>query len=132
MQTKVLSTADLEHLVTHQYKADDPEVIHLCTIVEALELIDKIKKGRINLTWDEFSEGYAYLRYKGIYFEPLDLACLQRSLFSEEHRYDVVHLWEPATDITIAPTDTIRRLILRPSYQTWWDSDSYEELETRF
>ena len=55
---------------------------------------------------------------------------LADALFDRDE-YIVTGLWPPAADRDVSPTPTlsVRRLLLRPSDQTWWDGDIYAEAE---
>ena len=63
--------------------------------------------------------------YSIINIAELEASNLAKSLFSN----DTDRLWEEAARSSISPITSLRRLTLRPSEQTWWDGELYEEME---
>jgi len=139
IRPRLLTRADLEQQLLSRSRLtgkDEPdyvEVIGICPIVELLELCELIKKGKIRTTLFSFREGMqafqnSLVRHGKVIIIDLDRNCLINALF-EWDDHAVTGLWPPAANRQISPTHSVRRLLLRPSEQTWWDGDIYAESE---
>lgn len=127
MKPKFLSLSDILELIRN---SDKHIVLPICTVMEPIEIVEKVKKARISLDLTVFEQRWIQLcRQLNIVFLELDVECLQRSLFQDTEGFLKNDLWTSATDVTVSPSQTIRRLILRPSEQTWWDEEIYNEVE---
>lgn len=141
IRTRLLTRADVERqLLSKARLADTDELgyieeIGICPIVELLELCEWIKKGKIKASLISFREGMQafqdnLVRPGKVIVIDLDQNCLARSLFEWDDDYTVTGLWPPAVaDRQITLTHSVRRLLLRPSDQTWWNGDIYAEAE---
>lgn len=141
MRTRLFTRADVERqLLSRARLADTDELgyveeIGICPIVELLELCELVKKGRIKASLISFREGMqafqdSLVRRGEVIIVDLDQNCLAHSLFEWDDDYTVTGLWAPAVaDRQITLTHSVRRLLLRPSEQTWWDGDIYAEAE---
>jgi hypothetical protein len=127
VKPKFLSLSDILELIRN---SDKHIVLPICTVMEPIEIVEKVKKARISLDLTVFEQRWIQLcRQLNIVFLELDVECLQRSLFQDTEGFLKNDLWTSATDVTVSPSQTIRRLILRPSEQTWWDEEIYNEVE---
>lgn len=130
MQTKLLSPTDIEHLVQHPHMLEQEESLPLCTVMEPLLAADSVLKGRARLDWLTFQDGWQAMIGSGrLHVAPLDADCLDRALFERSDAYVVTDLWPGVQGRNLSPDRTVRRLILRPSEQTWWDDELYAEME---
>lgn len=132
MNIKLLSRSELEALIDHAEDLDDSELLHLCTIVEPIQIVDLIVKRRVSMDWSGFQEGWQKLLQNGLSVAPLDQDCLNRALFERSTAYAVSGLWAEACDRIrcTTPDQSIHRLILRSSEQTWWGDECYNQMET--
>jgi len=139
IRTRLLTRADVKRQLlsrarlTDKDESDYTEEIGICPIVELLELCELIKKGRIKASLISFREGMqafqdSLVRRGEVIIVELDQNCLAHSLF-EWDDHAVTGLWPPAANRQVSPTRSVRRLLLRPSKQTWWDGDIYAEAE---
>jgi len=104
--------------------------LSIYTVMEPIEIVEAMKKARISLESVEFEQGWDWVSKQHYFvFLALDVECLQRSLFQNIDGSLNNDFWIMATDAKISPNQTIRRLILRPSEQTWWDEEIYNEVE---
>jgi len=141
IHTRLLTYADIERQLlsrtrhTDVDESDSVEEIGICPIVELLELCEWIKKGKIKASLISFREGMQafqdnLVRTGKVIVIDLDQNCLAHSLFEWDDDYTVTGLWAPAVaDRQITLTHSVRRLLLRPSDQTWWNGDIYAEAE---
>lgn len=135
LRDRVLAPAEFARVVEDpaaldRYAQDDE--LPFCTVVEPLLLADGVYKGRTKLDWAHFRAGWeAIVVAKRLPIVGLDEACLQRALFErpEDALHMVIGIWAPANDASLGPDRTVRRLILRPSEETWWDDDCFEAME---
>ena len=114
---------------------DPAQEIGICPVVELLEIGELVKKGKMADTVISFRSGLqAFLEgpvCRGeVFVVNLDQSRLADVLFDREDHL-VVGLWPTAGDCEpgVAPAHSVRRLLLRPSDQNWWDSDIYREAE---
>ncbi len=129
MHTTLLSTADLERLL-HRRSLPEREGLFLCTVMEPLQIADTILKDRSCLNWSEFLSEYRSAEVsERLHIAPLDADCLHRALFEHSESYDVIGLWSAVCERGLPPDRTVRRLILRPSEETWWEDELYDAME---
>jgi hypothetical protein len=130
MRTRLLSHSDLERFAQEPAAINDEQSPLLCTIMEPVQVADAVIKCRLHLNWTEFLTGWRRIMEGGrLSVIPLDGDCLNRALFERSDSHVVTGLWVGACDRMVAPDRTIRRLILRPSGQNWWEDDLYDEME---
>lgn len=132
MDAKLLAWSELEDYLHHPHKLQALSVLHVCTVMEAIDVADQVLKRRVSMTWSVYEAGLANLKQHGFLIEPLDRACLTRALFERPDSYNVSGLWGPACDSDVSPGQTVRRLILRPSDEMWWDDGLYDVMENWF
>jgi hypothetical protein len=137
--TRLLTTTDLERQLLGPGGSADMtqsgpiEEMGICPIVELLELCELIKKGKVNSNLASFRLGIQALREgpvrRGeVIIVTLDQQRLADALF-ERDEHIVTGLWPLAANRQISPARSVRRLLLRPSDQTWWNGDIYAEAE---
>jgi len=131
MKVVLLSRSDVERVITDSYGRRQGNTLLLCTIVESLQIAEQVRKGRSRMHWRAFLRGWESSRETpNLYVAPLDADCLERALFERADMYTVVGLWSGIGSRTLPIERTMRRLILRPSEQTWWGDELYDEMET--
>lgn len=132
LSSRLLSHTDIELLVERPQALEhtlEQDVLPLCTVVEPLLVADSALKGRGRLDWFTFRDGWqAVIDTRRLYVAPLDVDCLNRALFERSDEYIVTGLWPRVREHT--PDRSVRRLILRPSEQTWWGDELYAEMES--
>lgn len=137
MKIFLLTRTDIERrfLRAKNYEKSDNETkeVGICPVVELLELCEAVKKNKTKLEINQFRSGMQTLLDGSIsrgeiIAVNLDQSCLANSLFDRDEE-NVIDLWLPAANNLIAPSHSIRRLLLRPSDQTWWDGEIYAEAE---
>jgi hypothetical protein len=138
VQTRLLTRTDIKRLLRagrsmYTVEPGPMEEIGICPIVELLELCESIKKGRLRSDMASFKSGMQVLdegpvRCGEVAIIVLDRERLANSLF-ERDQHIVIGLWPPAANRRVLLTHSVRRLLLRPSEQTWWDGDIYAEAE---
>ena len=109
------------------------EEIGICPIVELLALCESVKKGRTKEDLALFRVRMRafhdrFVESGEIIMVDLDQSRLAESLF-EWDDHIVVGLWPPAANPKVSPAHSIRRLLLRPSNQTWWNGEIFAEAE---
>lgn len=102
--------------------------IDLCTVMDLLEVGEDARKQRGQLDLGDFREGWQLVKDQ-LYVAELDQDCLYRALFERNDATVVIGIWTLAKGRTPGPERTVRRLILRPSPQTWWDDSHFAEME---
>jgi len=134
---RLLTVADIERQLLRPTKttemSDSLEQIGICPVVELLELCELLKKGRLRANLDSFQTGMRTfqngpVRRGEIIIVTLDRERLANALFDRDE-YAVTGLWSPAANRHVSPVHSVRRLLLRPSDQTWWNGDIYAEAE---
>ena len=131
MRTRLLSRDDVEFLAQHAQALEQEEALPMCTVVEPLLVADSVLKDRARLDWRTFRSGWQkVIDSRRLYVAPLDIDCLNRALFERSDTYVVTGLWSRVQEQALPPDHTVRRLILRPSEQTWWDDELYAEMES--
>jgi hypothetical protein len=112
----------------------------LGTIADVLQIGEGCKKGQ----WLEegaFCAGWDALRQEGGLLEDgtllllgLDQNALREALFDDERgRGDEgIAIWEWITEPGTRPWRTVRRLLLRPTEERWWDQDVFDAMEEMF
>jgi len=139
IRTRLLTRADIERQFLRPVRtiditeSDSIEEIGICPVVELLELCELLKKGKLRSSLTSFQPGMQALQEgpvgRGeIVIIALDQERLADSLFERDDHL-VIGLWSPAANRNVSPTHSVRRLLLRPSDQTWWDGDTYAEAE---
>lgn len=137
MKTFLLTRAEIERRLVaakyHEKAKAGVDAVGLCPIVELFEICEAAKKLKAKLEIDQFRSGLQTLSRGSISLGEivvinLDQSCLTHSLFERDEE-NVIDLWSDVANTQISPSHSIRRLILRPSNQTWWDSDIYAESE---
>lgn len=139
INVSLISRMDLERLFSRPSRfskiPEKFEELGICPIVELLDLCEAVRKGRRKLELNQFRAGLRALQdgpvSRGeIVILSLTQECLIDSLFEREEE-NVIDLWQPAADRNQCPSPvhTIRRLLLRPSDQTWWDGEVYAEAD---
>jgi hypothetical protein len=140
IRTLLFTRADVERqflLINNPpetYKQNHTEVIGICPIVEFFELCELIKKGKIRANLTSFRENMQAFQDRlvkpgKVIIIDLDQNRLVNSLFEWNDDHIVTGLWSPAANRKISPTHSVRRLLLRPSDQNWWDGDIYAAAE---
>ncbi len=130
MKIRLFSHADVERIVQHPQAIEQEESLSLCTVMEPLLVADSVLKGRARLDWLTFRDGWQAVIGSGwLYVAPLDADCLNRALFERSDTYIVTGLWPEVRGRNLPPDRIVRRLILRPSEQTWWGDELYTEME---
>ncbi len=113
----------------------------LGTIVDVLQLAEGARKGNaldlavFRAGWNALGEKPAGLLEDGtLQLIGLDKDCLLAALFNwdRERGEEGVGIWDQAADRTTRPWRTLRRLILRPTTQRYWDQDLYDAMEQMF
>jgi hypothetical protein len=111
------------------------------TIVDVLQVAEGCKKGdavalsAFRAGWEALNEVPGGLLQDGtLQLCALDKDCLLDALFDWDRTLgeEGISLWAPAADPTTRPWRTMRRLILRPTEQRYWDQDLYDVMEQMF
>lgn len=120
------------------YDTSDPEsekAIGLCPVTELLELCEMIKKHHLT-SLASFKQRIDAIPSEGIRCDsllaviiPLDQQRLVDSLFERDDQFRVNNLWAPGSDGEVRCMHSVRRLLLRPTEQTWWDHYVYDLAE---
>lgn len=132
----LLSVSEVEKLLQHPERSGDFSSLLLCTVMEPLEVGEKTRKRMPGVDSEGFKRRWKALleQAPALTIEPLDDACLARSLFHYSETYVVLGLWPEVVAEGLTAEGLIahlvRRLILRPSTTTWWDEDLYQEMES--
>jgi hypothetical protein len=127
LNTHLLTRADIEQQLLRPDRFTGQD-IGICPVVELIELCELLKKGKIKLRRDSFRAGMQAIQDTATFIVALDQACLADALFDRDE-YIIAGLWPPAANRNVSPAHSVRRLLLRPSDQTWWDDDIYAEAE---
>ena len=131
MKIVLLSRSDVERIIKGSYGQWQDDTLLLCTIVEPLQIAEQVRKGRTRMRRPDFLNGWKTARKTPtLDVAPLDADCLERALFERTDTYIAVGLWSGVGSHALPIERTMRRLILRPSEQTWWDDELYDEMET--
>lgn len=131
MQVVLLSRSDVERVITDSYGRQQEDTLLLCTIVEPLQIAEQVRKGRARMHWRDFLREWKAARESlDLNVAPLDADCLERALFERADTYIAVGLWSGIGSHILPIERTMNRLILRPSEQTWWGDELYDEMET--
>jgi hypothetical protein len=109
--------------------------IGICPVTELLELCERIKKhGSVPLA--SLKRSLDTMPYEGIRCDslltiilPLDQQRLANALFERDEQSRVHSLWAPGSDGAVRCMHSVRRLLLRPTEQTWWDPHLYDLAE---
>jgi hypothetical protein len=113
----------------------------LGTIVDVLQVAEGCKKGEsgglaaFRAGWAALWESPDGLLEKGmLQLYGLDKDCLLAALFDwdRDKGDEGIEIWDQAADHTTRPWRTMRRLILRPTEQRYWDQDLYDAMEGHF
>jgi hypothetical protein len=113
----------------------------LGTIVDVLQVAEECKKGEardlavFRAGWAALGEKPAGLLEDGtLQLYGLDKDCLLAALFDwdREKGEEGIVIWDQAADRTTRPWRTMRRLILRPTEQRYWDQGLYDAMEEMF
>lgn len=129
MQTRLLSPGQIEKMIRRPHLSDESsDRIDLCTVMDLLEVAEDARKQRGQLNLTAFREGWQPVKNQ-LYVAELDQDCLNRSFFERDQASVVTGIWPLATGRVPGPERTVRRLILRPSVQTWWDDEHFTEME---
>jgi hypothetical protein len=108
------------------------------TIVDVLEIAEGCKKGVEDLGEMEFLAAWNTLRLQPSLLDEgilqlfgLSRADLLEALFDWDRRRgeEGISIWDKASEPGTRPSRTMRRLILRPTEQRWWDSEIYDAME---
>lgn len=130
MRTKLLSHADVERLVQNPRAYERAGALLLCTVMEPLQVAASVVKRKSRLDWAGFLNGWQTATdMECLHVAPLDIDCLHRALFERSDSHIVTGLWPAACGRVLPPDRAVRRLILRPSGQTWWEDELYAEME---
>ncbi|GAB4547148.1 MAG: hypothetical protein Kow0063_41770 [Anaerolineae bacterium] len=130
MRIRLLSHADVERLVRNPRAFGQEEPLLFCTVMELIQIADAAVKRRSNLDWSGFLNGWQTItEQKRLYVAPLDIDCLNRAIFERSDSHIVTGLWPAVCEQTLPPDRAVRRLILRPSEQSWWGDELYTEME---
>jgi len=125
---RLLTRRDVEQQLSRPRESTDEEM-GICPIIELVELCELLKKGKLKLDRDSLRLGMQVMQEEqAVFIVALDQERLADALFDRDE-YIVTGLWSPAANRTVSPTHSVRRLLLRPSNQTWWDGDIYAEAE---
>jgi hypothetical protein len=114
----------------------------LGTIVDVLQIAEWCKKEQEAFDTAGFRAGWEALREKPaglledgtLQLHGLDRDCLVAALFDwdREQAEHGMSLWEEAANRKIRPWRTMRRLILRPTEERYWDQEIYDAMEQMF
>lgn len=132
MEIKLLHTSDLERLVASPdaHNSED-NTFRICTIVELIELAEKVKKQNnlpnrdqlLVLIQNVCNDTNNFIHY----IISLDIGCLSGSLFEEEEDA----FWAPGIEQGTTPRQRVRRLTIRfRDGCWWWDVGLYEVIES--
>ncbi|QLQ06691.1 MAG: hypothetical protein HZY76_12005 [Anaerolineae bacterium] len=132
----LLSVSEVEGLLQRPERYNSFSPILLCTVMEPLEAGEKIRKQKPGAGSEDFKRRWKTLleQASNLIVGPLDDACLARSLFRYSEPFVVLDLWPEVIAEGLTAEGLIarlvRRLILRPSDETWWDEEPYHEMES--
>lgn len=134
LRTRLLSRSEIEGIAERPDQCQSYGALLLCTIMEPIELTDHAKKGRWHLDQVRFLAVWRTLVLEGaVIVAGLDANCLIRSLFDRSEDDLVIGLWSGAVAEGLTSDELlgriVRRLILRPSEQNWWEPDLFGEME---
>jgi hypothetical protein len=113
----------------------------LGTIVDVLQIAERCKKGQEDFNgvgfrtgWDALGENAGLFEDGTVQMYGLDQACLLAALFDwdREQGDQGITLWQEAADRSTRPWRTMRRLILRPTEERYWDQGLYDAMEQLF
>jgi hypothetical protein len=114
----------------------------LGTVVDVLQIGEGCKKGQEAFDVATFRAGWEALRETPgglledgtLQLYGLDRSCLLAALFDwdREEGEQGICLWSPAADRRTRPWRSMRRLILRPTEERFWDQDVYDAMEQMF
>jgi hypothetical protein len=111
----------------------------LGTIMDILQIAEGCKKGS-GIEEDAFRAGWEAMRERAGLLEDgtvqllgLDREELLDALFDHDRRHgeEGVSIWALVQRET-RPWRTMRRLMLRPTEQRWWDQDTFDAMEEMF
>jgi hypothetical protein len=109
--------------------------IGICPVTELLELCERAKKyNPVPLASLKRSLGtitQEEIRCDSLLaiILPLDRQRLADSLFERDEQSRVQGLWAPGSDGAVRCMHSVRRLLLRPTEQIWWDPHLYDLAE---
>jgi len=138
VRTYLLTRADVERRLLARDRlisTNEPDRVEIgiCPVIELLELCELVKKGSIKTSLPSFQTGMqafqdGSVRRGEVVIISLDQNRLADSLFERDDG-TITGLWYPAANHRVSPTHSVRRLLLRPSEQTWWNGDIFAEAE---
>lgn len=111
------------------------KAIGICPVTELLELCESIKKREpaslvsFRQNVDGIQDGIIKCESFLAAIIPLNQQRLSDSLFERDDQLRVNNLWAPGSDREIRCMHSVRRLLLRPTEQTWWDPYVYDLAE---
>lgn len=133
MRLKLISRSEIERGLRQRRLDKDKDEIPLCTVVEPLQVAEGIKKRSVDIGHRNLLDLLNYLvQNHSLNIAPLDIDCLNRSLFEYNDSHVVTGFWDYACCSTIPPERSIHRLIFRPSDNTWWDDGLFNLSELRY
>lgn len=103
----------------------DRSVIGVCSVADLLLITEHYKKQKFKA--DKILESYEeFNKLNEIVTAELEQEQLSEALFDE--LIEGKKLWETAATKEISPGDSITFLALRPSDNTWWPENVFEEM----
>jgi hypothetical protein len=109
--------------------------IGLCPVTELIELCER-KKKHDPAAMVSFKKFVGSIPDDGIkcdsllaFVIPLDQERLVDALFERDEQFRVVELWKESSDNAVRCIHSVRRLLLRPTNQVWWDNSIYNQAE---
>ncbi|MBV9125738.1 MAG: hypothetical protein JO112_20505 [Planctomycetes bacterium] len=142
MEIHLLTLAEWVSLLQHSDEREQRRGQFLLgTIVDVLQLAEGCKKGEVldlaafRAGWKALGEKPAGLLADGtLQCCGLDQDGLLDALFDWDRAEgeEGIEIWDQAADRTQPPWRTLRRLILRPTEQRYWDQGVYDAMEQLF
>jgi hypothetical protein len=112
----------------------------LGTIADVLQICEGCKKGRaiqegaFRAGWDALRQERGLLEDGTLLLLGLNQNALLEALFDydREQGDEGIVIWERITEPGTRPWRTMRRLMLRPTEERWWDQDVFDAMEQLF
>ena len=126
----------IEACILRGERTDDPlddqyGEVGVCPVTELIELSERIKKHSLAslVSYREgvnaIQDGIVRCELLQAVIVPLDQERLADSLFERDDQGRKTSLWMPGCDPEIRCMHSVRRLILRPTHETWWGHEVY-------
>jgi len=100
-------------------------VIGICSVADLLLITENHKKQKLKI--DSIKKSYEeFKKLKQVYTAELEREQLSKALFDE--LIEGKKLWKTAANKEIGPQESITFLALRPTDNTWWPENVFEEM----